>query len=389
MPSGNRSDSSAKRDLSRAALRTAARHLSSQFGPLYDRRNQTKMAALQSLHRATREKRIASINARLQGMTLEKLAAGQNIRQAGLTNLRRHGVRTAHDVLGCTPEDLTAAPGIGSDGATKLLERARTLSAPRHEDLMLSKPFDLWSGAEYAVARAVRFWNELVKLLDSNASKSLERLAGGSRRIVHDTAWHRWLFTGGHRRAQLRELLYALEPEASTFRSSGEFSSFSGKLQDLAHLEHHQGVTVDRTYWSRNSIDLLSSLEQFYVQGDNSEVRDVVSRRALDVDDDLVAQMADLRLNTTLLARRLRPYQEEGTRFCICVGSGLLGDDMGLGRPPKHLPRSLISRPTTQTTAMWLCVLRRSFWGGKTRLRPHVLASDFGCSEGKQNERAT
>lgn len=318
----------------RTEVRRIAQSIHHDMSPLNAELWRAVRQAKKALTTEIQAKRESSIRNRLSNISLEQLAQKQHVRQVGLQNLKARGVKSAIDVLQSSAEELATIPDIGLSGAERLVRRAQELSTPRGGDAALSSSIDLWDGADQSVSRALVYWSGISQLNRSPSVRLVRRAALASDELIRLSSWFRWPFLGTTNREDAYSKAYELDALTQSSELADAFSLVQTKLKDL---EHHRGVPVDRRFWARNSVDLLTELEEFHRLDDGEHIAQVSASRVGELDQDLVARMNSLVLNTALLRRRLRHYQEVGARFCVAVGSGLLGDDMGLGKTTQAL----------------------------------------------------
>lgn len=325
---------SGRQRFTRREVRELAREVHRDASPLNAALWRAVGDAKTALRTEAKGKRDSAIRERMQGVTLDQLAKGQHIRKGGLENLRSRGLLSASDLLERGSADLAQVPDMTTHSVDKLVRRAEELRNPRHDDIALSGSLDLWAGVDHALGRALVFWNTVVGLNGAPSAQLVRRASLTSANLLRLSAWYRWPFVGRPVRDEAYQQVTDLR---SAVQSRGLAQAYSDVGTKLNNLQHHRGVPVDRAYWSHNSVTLLTELERFYLDHDDELVGRVLASRLGEVDQNLIDRMNSVRLDTALLERKLRLYQDPGARFCLAVGNGLLGDDMGLGKTTQAL----------------------------------------------------
>lgn len=324
-------------DSTRKAIRRAVKQMLHEFQQVSAQVSSlpTHASALaRKTAEATREHKIST---RLRQTSVEELAKGQQIRSA--RTLSDRGVKNAEQVLQLGERGLTGNFGVQPETARKLVGRAAEYARPRLDDMGVPSAPDLWQGADATLAAALVFWHKATRLVASPAAEILRDFVAALSQIERDATWYRWPLSNEAKRRQTR-LGFAVLRQQSRVLREDYLDALKAQLIELKDLDHHQGVSVDRSYWRKNSAEIQADLESLHTASADPRVRANLAlslARHGGVDGELQNRMNRLRMDLSHVKRRLRAYQDQGARFAISAERGILGDEMGLGKTTQAL----------------------------------------------------
>lgn len=285
------------------------------------------------LQAARARKRGESIRRRLASVPLEALASmGTNLRTAPLV---ARGIRTALQVLEQGEAGLLAIDGVGSHTAAELVRLARAYGEARKEDLRPATESRSWSISDIDLVRALRAWSIVAPLLGLPDLAGLNQLIQSIATIERATRLINWTFTGGRKRRDYQMHIDGLRRSVSRATEAGVVSKLRHGVDVAAGIALALGTDEQlRQMWPTENSSLLTLLESVVAGSGGPDERRLVSDglSARLLRPDVASAIEAMQLDTSMLARRLRSYQDVGARFAIVVRRGLLGDDMGLGK---------------------------------------------------------
>lgn len=288
------------------------------------------LAAVTDLVTARREDRV---RAELSRVGVERLGelTDRNLR---LRSLADAGLTTAADLLGRTPEQLDAVPGVG-------LQTARTVVAA------VAQLADT-----VRASTSVRIEPDRTGRRDTSSDASLLALLNRLRRLRPLVEPHRRRLVeySSSVRDQLPDarrgthpIRLALSRSRTKIRARAALAALDGWDTRLADLPAIVATLLAATrlpdpttaaLWDdfeQHSPTYYTTLEQIVPVGDR-----VLAARGL-----LTTELADLvatqPLDLAALRVELRGYQAFGARFVLRQGRALLGDEMGLGKTVQAL----------------------------------------------------
>lgn len=283
---------------------------------------------------ARERQKAARIQSRLRSLSLQELARrGKNIKWSPLL---AKGIRTAWDVLQAGPDGLqNSTTNVGAYSANQLFSLAQQAAQPQTTDLRPPKDTAKWTPEDFDLARALQAFASIGSLFSLPHVAALQQFLLALRWLYRSTRRWRWLFST----SSMKEGARAHHDELVARHASGQPSLAHddvveriGRARTLAGPTSRPEEVASR--WKSAAAQLYPLLEALIADSGSPDDRRLLAAglSITGLSRAVVQRIDGLQLDTRLLVRALRMYQDFGAKFALVVQRALLGDEMGLGK---------------------------------------------------------
>lgn len=274
------------------------------------------------------------LGARLRELSVDEMARGTRIRRKALLG---NNVQNAQDVLTRGVMGLLEIRNVGEKSARQLVSLAEDAARVQSADMKPPADPSKWMATDFDLVRALKALAVVGTLIGLPHLSVLQQLLAALTAFKRVTNWLRWLFSSRARKDAARTDYHQLRSTAgSTDLSHALAQVMQGleRAQQIAPGILNLSPNETIADWREASADLYARLEDLIAHRGSADERATVTQSLapVGISQSLVDRIDSIKLDLSLVAKTLRPYQYDGAKFALAVGRGLLGDEMGLGK---------------------------------------------------------